>query len=94
MGWITSTRWELGALVTSAEIRSGPGQEANLSDVYLPGIESLNTPGEKQALINSLNDQYGDIFNVDLALYWGMSAVLAGVLLAIIIALQKRKDTL
>ena len=94
MGWLTSTRWELGALVTSAQVRSGPGQAADLSDVYLPGIESLNTPVEKQALINSLNDQYGDIFNVDLALYWGMSAVLAAVLLAIIVALQKRKDTL
>ncbi len=94
MGWITSTRWELGALVTSAQVKSGPGEAADLSDVYLPGIESLNTPGEKQALINSLNDQYGDIFNVDLALYWAMSAVLAAVLLAIIIALQKRKDTL
>jgi hypothetical protein len=94
MGWITSTRWELGALVTSAQVKSGPGQAADLSDVYLPGIQSLSTPGEKQALINSLNDQYGDIFNVDLALYWGMSAVLAAVLLAIIIALQKRKDTL
>ncbi len=94
MGWVTSTRWELGALVTSAQIKSGPGEAADLSDVYLPGIQSLETPGEKQALINSLNDQYGDIFNVDLALYWAMSAVLAAVLLAIIIALQKRKDTL
>jgi hypothetical protein len=94
MGWVTSTRWELGALATSAEIESGPGQAADLSDVYLPGIESLKTPGEKQALINSLNDQYGDIFHVNLTLYWGMSIVLAAVLLAIIIALQKRKDTL
>jgi hypothetical protein len=94
MGWVTSTRWELGALVTSAEIKSGPGQQADFSDVYLPGIQSLNTPGEKQALISSLNNQYGDIFNVDLALYWGMSAVLAALLLAIIVALQKRKDTL
>jgi len=94
MGWLTSTRWELGALVTSAEIESGPAQAADLSDVYLPGIESLSSPGEKQALINSLQDQYGDIFHVNLTLYWGMSLALAMILLAIIIALQKRKDTL
>ncbi len=94
MGWVTSTRWELGALVTSAQVESGPGEAADLSDVYLPGIESLKTPGEKQALISTLHDQYGDIFHVDLALYWGMSIVLAAILLAIIIALQKRKDTL
>lgn len=94
MGWITSTRWELGALATSAQIESGPGQAADLSDLYLPGIQSLSSTGEKQALVNSLHDQYGDIFHVSLTLYWGMALVLALALLGVVILLQKRKDTL
>jgi len=94
LGSVTSSRWNLGAMVTSAQIESGPGLAGDGSDVYMPGIEGLSTPGEKQALINSLHNQYGEIFHVNLAFYWGMSLVLSLVLLAIIIFLQKRKDTL
>ena len=42
----------------------------------------------------SISDQYGDIFNVNLAFYWGMALALSVALLVVIIFLQKRKDTL
>jgi ABC-type multidrug transport system ATPase subunit/predicted component of type VI protein secretion system len=94
LGWVTSTRWELGALVTSARIERGPGQAVDLSDVALPGIEGLPGPQEKMALVGSLRDQYGDIFHVNLPLYWGMSFALALALFVLVVFLQKRKDTL
>lgn len=94
LSWFTSTRWSLGALATSAQIESGPAQAADMSDIYLPGIQSLASPGEKQALINSLHNQYGEIFHVNVAMYWGFALLISVALLAIIIFLQKRKDTL
>lgn len=93
-GVITSTRWAMGSLVTSAKVESGPRLQADLSDTYMPGSEGLSSLGEKQALINSLHDQYGEIFHVNLAFYWGMAAVICVALLLIIVFLQKRKDTL
>jgi ABC-type multidrug transport system ATPase subunit/pSer/pThr/pTyr-binding forkhead associated (FHA) protein len=94
IGWVMSIPWALGAMVTSAQIESGPGVAGDLSDTYLPGIQGLSTTAEKQSLIDSLHDQYGDIFHVDLAFYWGMALVVSLALIAVVIFLQKRKDTL
>ncbi|NLT35783.1 MAG: FHA domain-containing protein [Gaiellales bacterium] len=94
LGAIMSTRWALGALVTSAEVESGPRLEADLSDTYMPGSEGFATLAEKQAMINSLHDQYGEIFHINVAYYWGMAAVICLALLAAVVFLQKRKDTL
>jgi len=94
IGKVMSIPWMLGAAATSAQIESGPRLAEDLSDTYLPGIESLATSAEKKALIDSLHDQYGNIFHVDLAFYWGMALAVSLALLAIVIFLQKRKDTL
>ena len=92
IGTVTSTRWELGALATSARIQSGPCRQPDMSDCRMPGMEGLKTTGERQALVRSLNAQYGDIFRVNVYLYWCMCLLLAAVLLAAVLALQKRKD--
>jgi hypothetical protein len=94
MGWVTSSRWELGALATSAKIEGGASQAPGMPGFSLPGIGGLSSPGQTQALSGSLRDQYGDIFHVNLALYWGMALALSVVLLAVIILIQRRKDTL
>ena len=51
VGSITSTRWQFGAMVTSAQIESGPRLSPDLSDTYMPGIEKLSNPIEKHSLI-------------------------------------------
>lgn len=94
VGAAMSTRWALGALVTSAQVESGPRLQADLSDTYMPGSEGFASLPEKQAMINSLHDQYGEIFHVNVAFYWGMAAVICVALLGVVIFLQKRKDTL
>lgn len=94
MGAAMSTRWALGALVTSAKVESGPRLEADLSDTYMPGSEGLASLPEKQAMINSLHDQYGDIFHVSVPFYWAMGILICLVLLVLLVILQKRKDTL
>jgi len=93
-GTLTSTRWGLGAMATIAEIKTGAGKAADMSDTLLPGIKGLETSAEKVALVRSLDSQYGAIFNVNIAFYWAMSLVLIVALTAVIFLLQKRKDTL
>ncbi len=94
VGSITSTRWQFGAMITSAQIESGPRLSPDFSDTYMPGIESMSNPIQKHALISSLHDQYGEIFHVNLTLYLGMMVAISFVLMAVITILQKRKDTL
>jgi ABC transport system ATP-binding/permease protein len=94
VGSITSTRWQFGAMVTSAKIESGPRLSPDLSDTFMPGIEKLGNPIAKHSLIASLHDQYGEIFHVNLTLYLGMALLISIVLMIIITVLQKRKDTL
>jgi len=46
------------------------------------------------ALVRSLDNQYGNIFHVNIYFYWAMAIVLILALLLMIFLLQKRKDTL
>jgi len=94
LGALTSTRWNMGAMVTAAKVQTGEGADKDLSDVALPGIRGLKTTVEKQSLIDTLHKQYGEIFSVQLSLYWGASAALAFALLGLVLWLQKRKDKL
>ena len=54
-GALTSSRWVLGAMATIAQIKTGAGKAADMSDTYLPGIKGLKTVEEKVALVQSLN---------------------------------------
>jgi ABC-type multidrug transport system ATPase subunit/pSer/pThr/pTyr-binding forkhead associated (FHA) protein len=94
MGWVTSSRWELGALATSAKIDRGATQGQGLPGFSISGIGNISSPGQTQGLSGSVRDQYGEIFHVNLALYWGMALALSVVLLVVIIFIQKRKDML
>lgn len=92
IGLVTSTRWELGALVTTAQVKSGACRQPDLSDCSMPGMQSLQSVGERQALVRSLDAQYGDIFKVNVVFYCAMCLALTMLLLFIVLALQKRKD--
>ena len=94
LGLVTSTRWELGALATSAHIRSGLCEAPDLTDCQLPGLLGKPSAEERQALLKSLDDQYGEIFDVNVYFNWGAALVLAGALLGVTFLLQKRKDIL
>jgi hypothetical protein len=93
----TSTRWELGALTTAAKVRSGscdPQSNPELTDCRLPGIQGKENAVERQALLKSLDDKYGEIFDVNVYFNWAMALALAGGLLGVTFLLQKRKDIL
>jgi len=93
-GALTSSRWALGAMATIARIKTGAGKAADMSDTFLPGIKGLKTTAEKVAMVQALDRQFGAILSVNVAFYWGMCIVLIAALLALIVVLQKRKDTL
>jgi hypothetical protein len=86
-----TSKWALGALVTTAEIKTGPCEAADLSDCRIPGIDARETPPEKQALLQSL-EKNGDIFDVNVMMYWGAMLLLITIILIGIFVLQKRKD--
>lgn len=92
LGVLTSTRWQLGAMATAAQIKTGACEAPDLSDCRMPGLEALGSVQEKQALLQSLDNQYGSIFDVNVYFYWAMSLAIALALLAITVVLQKRKD--
>ncbi|MGQ9572753.1 MAG: FHA domain-containing protein [Dehalococcoidia bacterium] len=94
VGLLTSTRWELGALATAAQVKTGPCQTADLTDCQLPGIQGLPNAEERHALLKSLDDQYGDIFDVNIYFNWGMTLTLGAGLMGATFLLQKRKDIL
>jgi hypothetical protein len=89
LGWLTSARWELGAIVTSAKVDGG-GLGAGLQDVSPPGLEGLSN----ESLASSLQNQYGEIFHVNVGFYWLMALALSLVLFLIVLFAQRRKDTL
>ena len=49
-----------------------------MSDCSLPGLQGLDTPEQKVALVKSLDNQYGSIFNVNVYFYWAMAILLIG----------------
>ena len=93
-GVLTSTRWGLGAMATAAKIKTGTCVAPDMSDCSLPGLEGMDTPEQKVAMVKALDNQYGNIFNVNVYFYWAMAILLSVVLLLLIFWLQKRKDTL
>lgn len=94
LGWLTSARWELGAIVTSAKVEGGSGMGAALKEISLPGMQGLPTVGQQQGLVSSLQNQYGQIFHVNVGFYWLMALVFAFLLFLVVLYVQKRKDTL
>ena len=93
-GAVTSSRWGLGAMATIAQIKTGAGKAADMSDTFLPGIKGLKTTGEKVAMVQAVERQFGAILSVNVAFYWAMCIVLIVALFGLIIVLQKRKDIL
>jgi len=65
-----------------------------LESLSLPGLQSLGSLSDRQGLVTSLRDQYGDILNVNVDLHWLMSLLLSLVLFMLVLLLQKRKDRL
>jgi putative ABC transport system ATP-binding protein len=97
LSFVTSTRWELGALATSAQVKRGACDielTPELTDCELPGIQGKESAVERQALLKSLDDKFGDIFGVNVYFNWAMALALAGGLLGVTFLLQKRKDIL
>jgi hypothetical protein len=78
-------------MITTAEVKIGDCAAADLSDCRIPGIESLQTIGEKQSLLHSL-DKNGAIFDVNVPLYWGVMLLLMAITLVLVALIQKRKD--
>jgi hypothetical protein len=81
-------------LATSAHVRSGACQAPDLTDCQLPGILGKESVAERQGLLKSLDDKYGEIFDVNVYFNWGMALLLATALLGLTFLLQKRKDIL
>jgi hypothetical protein len=86
-----AARWSLASMITTAEVKIGDCAAADLSDCRIPGIESLQTIGEKQSLLHSL-DKNGAIFDVNVPLYWGVMLLLMAITLVLVALIQKRKD--
>jgi hypothetical protein len=84
----------LGAIVTSARVDAGSGLGPGLQGISLPGMEGLPTVGQQQGLVSSLQNQYGEIFHVNVGFYWLMALVLALALFVVVLYVQMRKDTL
>ncbi|OFV79900.1 MAG: hypothetical protein A2W26_07755 [Acidobacteria bacterium RBG_16_64_8] len=94
MGWVTSSRWELGALATSSHVDQAAAPNPGMPGVAIPGLEGVFGGGPQPGMSSAIRDQYGDIFQVNLAFYWGMALALSMFLLVVIVFLQKRKDIL
>ena len=93
-GAVTSSRWALESITTVSQIKTGTGSAADPTGVIIPGIEKMKTVGAKVAAINSITEGYGDIWSVNVYRHWFWMTVIAVGIFAIILVLQKRKDTL
>jgi hypothetical protein len=71
-----------------------PEATPELTDCQLPGLLGKESAAERQGLVKSLDDKYGDIFGVNVYFNWGMATLLAVGLLTLTFLLQKRKDIL
>jgi ABC-type multidrug transport system ATPase subunit/pSer/pThr/pTyr-binding forkhead associated (FHA) protein len=88
----TSTKWVFQGLVTATEVRSGDCTTPTLEDCRLPGIESYATPAERQVMVRSLDDTFGEIFGMSIAAAWAATGLIALVLYVLLYLLQRRKD--
>ena len=93
-GAVTSTRWAMESMATVSEVMTGKGTAQDPGTLMLPGLEGMKTPGEKAAAIKSLEEGYGDIFNVNVYRHWAYMLVIAGGIFLVVLFLQKRKDIL
>jgi len=93
-GAVTSTRWAMESLATVSQIKTGIGTAQDPGTLMLPGLEGMKTLGEKAAAIKSLDEGYGDIFNVNVYQHWLFMLVIAAAIFLVVLFLQKRKDIL
>ena len=86
-----TAKWALAAMVTTSKVRVGTCATPDLVDCHIPGLEQLPDVAQKQSLLHTLST-HGNIYDVNLALYWAAMVVLAAIALALIVLAQKRKD--
>jgi hypothetical protein len=90
-----TAKWAFGALITTAEVKTGECSLPDLSDCNMPGLfhPDLVTNEARQSLLASF-DRYGNIFDVNLPEYWAAMCGLIFAVLLLVTILQKRKDAL
>lgn len=91
VGVTMSSRWQFGAMVTAAAVRTGPCVAPDLSDCSMPGMATMASD-QRRALVLQIDRQYDQIFHVDVTAYWVVSLVIAFALFGLIIVLQSRRD--
>ena len=92
LGLVTTSKWALTGMVTAAKVKSGICDGPDLSQCKVPGLQGYPTDAVRANVLQTLDDQYGDIFNADPLVAWSALILLMVGLFLLILIFQKRRD--
>ncbi|MGD9890583.1 MAG: ATP-binding cassette domain-containing protein, partial [Dehalococcoidia bacterium] len=93
LGSVTSSKWVFEAQVAAVEVKTGDCDGTSLQDCNLPGIERLDSDAERQVLVNQVDERFRDVFGQSVYRSWAALLTIMAVLFALLVLLQRRKDT-
>jgi ABC-type multidrug transport system ATPase subunit len=94
LGYITSSKWALEAMVEVTEVERGDCEGADLAECEMPGVQAYETGAERQVVLNQLAGRYGDVMEGDtVTSILAQLAIMAG-LFVLLVIIQKRKDVI
>jgi hypothetical protein len=94
IGYTTSTKWTLEALVDVTQVERGDCDGPNLDGCELSGIQAYDTDPERQVVITHLRDRYGAVLEGDVTTsIAALLAIMLGLFLLVAV-IQKRKDVI
>jgi ABC-type multidrug transport system ATPase subunit/pSer/pThr/pTyr-binding forkhead associated (FHA) protein len=94
IGYATSSKWALEALVDVSQVERGNCDGPNLEDCQLSGIQAYATDPERRVVIDHLEDRYGDVLEGDVIVSIGAQLGIMLVLFVLLVVVQKRKDVI
>jgi ABC-type multidrug transport system ATPase subunit/pSer/pThr/pTyr-binding forkhead associated (FHA) protein len=94
IGYATSSKWAFEGLVDVSQVERGDCDDPTLENCLLPGIQSYDTPAERQVVLDHLEDRYGSVLAGQVGTSIAAQLGLAVVMFVLLAVIQKRKDVI
>ena len=94
IGYATSSKWTLEALVDVSQIERGDCSGPSLDNCRMSGVQAYHTDAERRVVITHLRDRFGDVLHGDAAASIVAQLAIMLVLFVLLAFVQKRKDVI
>jgi ABC-type multidrug transport system ATPase subunit len=94
LGAATTTKWAFEGFSDLNGLMRGDCEAPGLADCQYPGIQGVGSEAGQAALIDQLNERFGDVFDGSITNAIIAQVAIMAVLFVVLIVIQKRKDVI